>query len=96
MKINVDEIYQISAVDGITLDRSLIKLGEEVGELNAAHLAFVGSPNKSKSSDANILEEGTDVLMCDLDYLFKAGFTVDDINDKLIEKCAKWKAKFVG
>jgi hypothetical protein len=95
MNLNVGEIFEISKMDGVSIDRALIKLGEEVGELNAAHLVFTDSPNKSKSADGNVLEEGTDIVMCALDYLQKAGFSVEDVNAMIARKCPKWKAKFI-
>jgi hypothetical protein len=71
----------------------LLKLGEEVGELNAAHINKLGLANKSASSDSNTLEEVVDVIICAADYAFKDGASMKDLNQMIAKKLLKWEAK---
>ena len=70
-----------------------IKIQEEVGELSSAILNKLNVPNKSSSSQGNVLEEGVDVIMCVLDVLFTFGHTESDIQKMITTKNAKWEEK---
>ena len=83
------------------IERTFIKLSEEQGELAAALLEYLQSPNRSKSAqqpDFNkrelaVLEEACDTLLCCLDVIYKLGYDDYDINAEINLKVKKWKAK---
>lgn len=95
MKLDLEGISICSAHDGLDTTASLLKLGEEVGELNAAHINKLNLRNKSASSSANTLEEVVDVLICAADYAFKDGATMKDLNEMIKKKLVKWEAKII-
>lgn len=95
MKIDVQAIYNNSKRDGLDSTAALLKIGEEQGELFSAHLNKLDLANKSASSEPNTLEEGVDLLMCDVDYLFKEGYTIEQINEEIQKKCIKWESKII-
>ena len=86
-------VFSVSNMDGLTPTDALLKIGEEYGELCAAHLNKENKPNKSASSSPNVEEEAVDLLICVLDYLNKSGFSAYDINEMIDKKVPKWKAK---
>ena len=92
-KIDISKVADISRTDGVSAAHALIKCQEEVGELATAFLCQEGAKNVSASADSNVLEEGTDVVMCALDVMFKSGKTAFQINQMLGQKMTKWKAK---
>lgn len=93
MHLELEGISICSAHDGLSTTASLLKLGEEVGELNAAHINKIGLSNKSASSDSNTLEEAVDVIICATDYAFKDGATIEQLNEMITTKLIKWSAK---
>jgi hypothetical protein len=88
--------HAISQTDTVGSEQALLKLVEEVGELSAAFLNETGAPNKSASSEPNVLEEGVDVLMCTFDVLFKRGYTFDQIGEMIAQKNIKWNKKIMS
>lgn len=93
MFINIAAIKECSDKDKLDTTAALLKLGEEHGELVAAHINKLGLANKSKSSSPNTLEEVVDVIMCSVDFAFKDGATVDQLNEMIEKKIEKWKKK---
>lgn len=93
MTLDTHKIFECSKKDGLNTSAALLKTMEELGELSAAHINKIGLSNRSASSSPNTLEEGTDVYICILDYLFKDGHTIGDINAMVEKKTIKWIAK---
>jgi len=93
--IKTAQIQQISTLSNRFAHpfAEVIKLGEELGELNAAILVADDSPNKSRSATGNVLEEGCDVLMCVLNIIYQRGYTDEDINEMVSRKNTKWGNK---
>jgi hypothetical protein len=86
-------IERCSKSDGLDTTAALLKTGEELGELNAAHINKLNLANKSASSSPNTLEEAVDVVLCALDYAFKDGATIEQINQMIEKKVLKWELK---
>jgi len=89
------QILEVGSTEGGTTLHRIAKLSEEAGELSSAVLLQDGyKVNKYNKSDAqinaNILEEGVDVLLVVYDLLFKAGFSIDDVKDELSVKLDVW------
>lgn len=78
-----------------SIPTSLIKLGEEVGELNEAYLRSIGY-KKEKESDANqdLKEECVDVLIMALDIANKLDMTKTELYDLFDKKLDKWESKY--
>ncbi len=91
--IDTQKILAVSKSDGNKLLNRAGKLSEELGEFWAALLCETASPNASASSEPNVLEEGTDVLICVLDVLYRAGYDDVDIQHMVDTKTEKWAAK---
>lgn len=85
----------ISKLDSQTVLPVIIKAGEEFGELCAAVLKKQACSNASASSEDNDLEEGIDVIMCILDYLLKAGYSLAQMNTMMNIKLTKWANKII-
>ena len=91
--LQVLAIKQCSLSDELDTTAALLKIGEELGELNAAHINKLNLANKSASSSPNTLEEAVDVVLCALDYAFKDGSTIEQINQMIEKKVLKWELK---
>jgi len=78
-----------------SIPTSLIKLGEEVGELNEAYLRSIGY-KKGKESDANqdLKEECVDTLIMILDIANKLDITKKELYTLLDIKLDKWESKY--
>lgn len=77
-----------------TLDKKVIKLLEEAGEFAAAYLMRCGSKGTKKTFEEitdNVLEEGVDVSLVILSVLFRHGFTIEELTEKLQQKMNKWE-----
>ena len=90
-----DNIIELGNTDGGTVLHRVAKLSEESGELAAAILLKDGYKfNKYELTDVeiedNILEEGADVLIVVLDLLNKAGFTKEEIKNRISDKMMSW------
>ena len=98
--IDVARLHELSIVDvGVSLERKLIKLTEEAGELAQEVLKYVDSPNASKSAEGtkeSVLEEACDVINVIMDIVNAVAddeesqqFVVDIFSKKL----DKWESK---
>lgn len=98
--INTERLHELSKADaGISLERKLLKLSEESGELAQEVLAFVGSLNASKSADGtknSVLEEACDVINVIVDIV-NAVADDEDAEQFVIQifekKLDKWEGK---
>ncbi|MCF6205326.1 MAG: hypothetical protein L3J47_00335 [Sulfurovum sp.] len=74
------------------------KASEELGELSEAVLAFTGAPGmayKNLAPEA-VLEETADLVMVATSVALKAGFSIDDLTNAMLEKSRKWEAVLDG
>lgn len=97
MKIDVTRIYELSKKENKiipSIDKRILKMVEELGELAGAQLCKDNSFNKSKSSHPDTLEEGVDALICDLDVLFGSEYSLEQIQEMIDKKVEKWAKKF--
>lgn len=83
---------------GISLERKMMKLYEEGGEMAQAMLKYLGSENVSASTDgkdakALVLEEGCDVLNVLLDIFNAMEFTTEECRAMFDKKLDKWESK---
>lgn len=89
-------IREISKRDNKSIQRRLIKLMEEVGELATEINLLDGDFHKKRTKEElhnNIIEEGVDSLICAVDILVKQGATEEEIVSIIKRKCAKWAQK---
>lgn len=95
MSLDLKELENTSWLsrDGASLEFRTLKVGEESGELAAAVLNHLDSPNKSKSSQDNVLEEGCDTLITVFDVLFRTGHHIGEIQTMMNRKIGKWQSK---
>ena len=89
-------IKKLSICDPVTISDKLVKMSEEVGELCAAHMKKIGiKPLKKgetmKDVDANILEEGIDIIATVFDVMAIYGITYEEMVNAFPEKLGKWK-----
>lgn len=76
------------------LEKKVIKLLEEAGEFAAGFLMSTGSKNTKKTKEQvedNVLEEACDVTLVVMSILFRKGYTINQIADKLQLKMDKWE-----
>ena len=94
-----EDFVTLSQKNKKSLEHILIKLGEEVGELNEAFLNEISSNgNEYKTKEKckkelrdDVLEEAVDVLMIVYSFLIKKGFKEEEIDKTLKTKVEKWK-----
>ena len=93
MNIN-DYIKKLSLNDKKNLVQKTLKLGEEFGELSKKILPYVGSygTNHRIVNKDKILEELADLHLVNQSILYDLGFTLEDFEDKLIEKAQVWNS----
>lgn len=79
-----------------TIDRRMLKFGEEVGEFYAASLIYDGGKGSrlgKAGKRRHLLEEGCDVLIVLLSILFLHGFKISEISKMMNEKMDKWERR---
>lgn len=98
--IDVKRLHRLSKTDaGIALERKLLKLSEESGELAQEVLAYVGSENASKraaGTKESVLEESVDVLNVIMDIINAVAETEEDeefVSNIFKKKLDKWEGK---
>jgi NTP pyrophosphatase (non-canonical NTP hydrolase) len=79
------------------LSISLIKLGEETGELNEAFLRSIDykKSNKETSPIDDMKEECIDTMIMSFVIANKLGMSLEEINALLNRKIVKWESKYV-
>ncbi len=96
MKEIIEEIKEFNSKDGKTLPERIIKFNEEFGEYNAEVGKLIGITHKPYDED-HLLEESADYLQNTISVLLEtcesAGFTFQDIVDKVKVKNKKWREK---
>ena len=90
---NIITLKNLSDTDIVPAGSSLIKLGEEYGELCAAYLKRERELNASASAEDNLEEEIVDTIMCALDIAFKSQISVTKLNETMHIKLQKWANK---
>lgn len=99
---NIKKVKELTIKDSKnSLERKLMKIGEECGELNQAALAYVGASNASRGSTGfsdrelrlNLLEEACDVLNSTMNVIFNEKFTDAEIRNMFDRKLSKWESK---
>ena len=90
----------IKADQNNSVENKLLKLGEEVGELNRAWLALVGANNASRDANKNeveVMEEAIDVFIVIYDIIRnlekKLNISQDKTEKILEKKIKKWYKK---
>jgi len=97
--IDYEKVERLSEGDsGVGIEKKVMKLFEEGGELSQAMLKYVKSPNVSASADvvdvrALVMEECMDVTNVILDIVNAMGFNDDECKEMFDKKLNKWEAK---
>lgn len=68
----------------------MLKVTEEVGEL-AQEVAIHHSISKKPEGADGVLGEAADVIVSVVDVAFLAGYTINELEIKIMEKLQKWK-----
>lgn len=99
-KLDLEELFDFS--DLLTENElrdpfvTVLKISEEAGEVSSSFLRKMESLNASQSSNPDILEEITDLLMNCIDLARQFGFDAIHIQEMLNKKMIKWKSKYKG
>lgn len=93
----VEHLTQQEALLGISYERNMMKLTEEVGELSQALLAYLGSTTASASASGttreHVLEECCDVINNAMNILNRLGVSNEEAKAMFDRKLSKWEAK---
>jgi len=79
------------------LSISLIKLGEETGELNEAYLRSINykKANKETTPLDDMKEECIDTMIMSFVIANKLKMSLEEINDIMSKKIVKWETKYI-
>ena len=98
--IDFELIEKLSAKDSletVPMSNKIIKAQEEMGELSAAFLKFIGSKNVSASQNNkgkdDVLEEACDVINVVIDIINNLDYTDLEVREMFSKKLAKWERK---
>jgi len=93
--MNLLEIKEFSINNKKSLAEIGLKLSEETGEVAQALLSYLGS-NGSEYKNLgveDVKEESVDVIIVALSLFFKAGGTLEELDNTIVTKANKWKQK---
>lgn len=93
MVLPLERIQHLSLKEPKTLEQRMIKLMEEAGELAQEVLVETkasGVQHKQQGADG-LLGECVDVLLVCLSIYFGHGGTMQELQFRIGEKCAKWE-----
>jgi NTP pyrophosphatase (non-canonical NTP hydrolase) len=88
-----------SSEDGLSVEKCVSKLTEEVGELAQVLNKTIGLKGKRKSFDevrSDVIEESADVIQNVLCITSKFGISLEEIIEEMYNKNIKWKERYVG